>query len=165
MQRGLGGVRLALLLLFSLFFIQPALADWSGPVVWVQDGDSLIVKRGGERVVIRLQGIDTPEKGQPFAQEAKKTAIRLAKNKRVRIQVKERDKYGRMVAQVFLPDGRNLAHTLVRMGLAWRHIYFAKDPMLKTLEEQARKAGLGLWQERNPTPPWVWKKRLRKKNH
>jgi micrococcal nuclease len=114
-----------LLLVTAIFFLQPTvlLADWSGQVVWIQDGDSLIIKRGRKRVTVRLQGIDAPEKGQPYAAHAKKAAIRLVKNRNVRVLVKEKDKFGRTVARVILPDGRNLSHVMVDLGWAWRHIY------------------------------------------
>lgn len=147
-------------LILMLILMDPfeALADWSGRVVWVQDGDSLIILQGGEKRTIRLQGIDSPEKGQPFAREATQTAIQLAKNRQVTVKEKEKDRYSRIVAQVFLPDGRNLSHVMVEKGMAWRHIYYAKDPRLITLERQARQARLGLWADKAPMPPWVYKK-------
>ncbi|MBF0358374.1 MAG: thermonuclease family protein [Magnetococcales bacterium] len=142
-------------------FASTSHADWTGQVVWIQDGDSLIIKNGKKKRTVRLQGIDSPEKGQPYAQEAKRAAINLAKNRIVRVLVKESDRYGRTVAKVILPDGQNMSHAMVAMGLAWRHIYFAKDPILKTLEAEARKKRLGLWADKNPTPPWVWKRQHR----
>jgi micrococcal nuclease len=154
-----------LLILLVLFYPNSTLAygEWSGQVVWVQDGDSLIIKKSGKNIRVRLQGIDAPEKGQPFAKKAKYAAIKMAKNRNVRVVVKEKDKYGRTVAKVVLPDGRNLSYTMVEMGLAWRHIRYGKDPHLKTLETQARKKGAGLWADNKPTPPWVWKRQHKKK--
>jgi micrococcal nuclease len=151
---------LFLLLTISVFFNStPSMADWTGQVVWIQDGDSLIIKQGRKRLTVRLQGIDTPEKGQPYAEQAKRAAIRLAKNRTVRVLVREKDKYGRTIARVILPDGRNLSHIMVASGLAWRHIYYAKDPALISLEAKARKEHRGLWADNNPIPPWVWKRR------
>ncbi|MBF0448885.1 MAG: thermonuclease family protein [Magnetococcales bacterium] len=144
----------AVLIFFSTSLAQ---AQWSGQVVWVLDGDSLIVSHHGQKKRIRLLGIDSPEKGQPYADQAKKNLIQLVKNHRVTVLEKYSDKFGRTVAQITLEDGRNLNRTLVELGLAWRHPYFAKDPKLITLEAEAKKAGRGLWQEKNPTPPWVWK--------
>ncbi|MBF0193496.1 MAG: thermonuclease family protein [Magnetococcales bacterium] len=156
-----------LLVLLVLVYPQTTLAygEWRGQVVWVQDGDSLIIKKGSKNIRVRLQGIDAPEKGQPFAQKAKYAAIKMAKNRNVRVMVKERDKYGRTVAKVILPDGRNLSYTMVEKGLAWRHVRYGKDPHLKTLETKARKKGVGIWADKKPTPPWVWKRQHKKQKN
>ncbi|MBF0444564.1 MAG: thermonuclease family protein [Magnetococcales bacterium] len=150
-----------LLIFLALFYPNATLAygEWRGQVVWVQDGDSLLIKKGGKNIRVRLQGIDAPEKGQPFAEKAKYAAIKMAKNRNVQVVVKERDKFGRTVAKVILPDGRNMSYTMVEMGLAWRHIRYGKDPHLKILEAQARKKGVGLWADKKPTPPWVYKRK------
>lgn len=151
---------IGLLLTINLFTnAHSAQADWSGRVVWVQDGDSIIIMHGNKRKTVRLQGIDCPEKGQPYAKQATKAAIDLAKDRTVRVLVKELDKFGRTVASVILPDGTDLGKTLVSRGLAWRHIYYAEDPTLKTLEAAAKKARRGLWRDKNPIPPWVWKRK------
>jgi endonuclease YncB( thermonuclease family) len=69
------------------------------------------------------------------------------------------DRYGRLVGEVLLPDGRNLSHELVRAGLAWWYAYFAKqDVVLAALEQEARSARRGLWQDASPIPPWEWRK-------
>jgi micrococcal nuclease len=151
-------------ILLALFYPFATLAygEWSGQVVWVQDGDSLIIKKDSKNIRVRLQGIDAPEKGQPFAEKAKYAAINMAKNRNVRVVVKERDKYGRTVAKVILPDGRNMSYNMVEKGLAWRHIHYGKDPHLKTLEAKARKKRVGLWAGKKPTPPWVWKRQHKK---
>ncbi|MBF0382990.1 MAG: thermonuclease family protein [Magnetococcales bacterium] len=133
-------------------------------MVWVQDGDSLIIKKNGRNVRVRLQGIDAPEKGQPFANKAKYAVINMAKNRSVRVVEKERDRYNRVVAKVFLPDGRDLSYVMVESGLAWRHVRYGKDSRLRTLEKAARKNRVGLWSDDKPTPPWVWKRQSRKKN-
>ncbi|MBF0128045.1 MAG: thermonuclease family protein [Magnetococcales bacterium] len=133
---------------------------WSGEVVQVTDGDSLIVMRGREKVKIRLSGIDAPEHGQPFAEEAKRFLKERVRGKAVQVEEKERDRYGRLVARVRRPgDDEDLSHALVRAGLAWQHKYFSRDAGLKALERAAREQRVGLWSQPDPTPPWVWKHR------
>ncbi|MBF0180786.1 MAG: thermonuclease family protein [Magnetococcales bacterium] len=131
---------------------------WSGEVVRVTDGDTLVVARGGERVKIRVAGIDTPEHGQPFAQEAKAFTVRHVGGRMVRVVEKEMDRYHRVVGWVTPADGgEELGSALVRAGLAWRHIHFSKDPELMALERAARKRRIGIWSQPDPIPPWVWK--------
>jgi micrococcal nuclease len=62
------------------------------------------------------------------------------------------------VADVILPDGRNLNHEIVRAGLAWWFRRYAPDDEdLKRLEAQARQAKRGLWADAEPVPPWEWR--------
>ena len=65
---------------------------------------------------IRLSGIDCPEKGQAYGQKAKQAASALALGKRVTLRTHGKDKYGRTIADVLLPGGTNVNHTLVKAG-------------------------------------------------
>jgi endonuclease YncB( thermonuclease family) len=70
-----------------------------------------------------------------------------------------KDKYGRTIADVFLPDGTNINHMLVKDGWCWRYRKYAPgDVVLEELERRARGAGLGLWVDPDPVPPWVYRK-------
>ena len=71
---------------------------WQGTVVKVVDGDSLHIKRAGKKVNIRLNGVDTPEYGQPWGQQATAFTRKQVMGKRVIVVEKERDQYGRIVA-------------------------------------------------------------------
>jgi endonuclease YncB( thermonuclease family) len=65
-----------------------------------------------------------------------------------------RDRYGRTVADVILPDGRNLNHELVKAGYAWWYRKYAPhDRELERLEEEARGAKRGLWSDPHAIPP------------
>ena len=68
------------------------------------------------------------------------------------------DRYGRLVAPVILPDGRDLSVELVKAGLAWHYKKYSDDEELARLEVEARKASRGLWSEPEPVPPWEWRK-------
>jgi endonuclease YncB( thermonuclease family) len=70
------------------------------------------------------------------------------------------DKYGRTIADVLLPDGTNVNHTLVRDGWCWRDRKYApSDTRLEMLEAVAKAARHGLWADPKPVPPWEWRKR------
>src|SRR2546425_10646923 len=85
-----------------------ATADFSGRVVGVSDGDTIKVLHNGKAEKIRLNGIDCPEKGQPFGMAAKRFTSEKAFGKLVTVEAKDFDKYGRTVADVILPDGAML---------------------------------------------------------
>ena len=90
------------------------MAAFGGEVVKVADGDTLTVLRDHTRYRIRLHGIDAPEKGQPYGSCAKKLMSELTSGQVVRVESTDRDQYGRVVADVILPDERNLNRELVR---------------------------------------------------
>jgi len=78
--------------------------------------------------------------------------------KNVTVHVTDTDRYGRTVADVILPDGRVLNRELVAAGLAWWYRRYSKDENLGQLEAAARTARRGLWADKNPMPPWCWRK-------
>lgn len=133
----------------------------SGRVVKVTDGDTIQVLVNGKAEKIRLAGIDCPEKKQPFGQAATRHTLKLAAQKIVTVQVETTDRYGRKVAEVFLPEGQSLNRELVRSGYAWWFRKYSTDQALGDLETEARVARRGLWADSNPVAPWEWRKARR----
>jgi endonuclease YncB( thermonuclease family) len=80
----------------------------------VVDGDTIRIRD----VSIRLGGIDAPELDHPYGKNARWALFNLCKGMPIRAEVLESDHYGRVVARCFLPDGRDLAAEMVRMGHA-----------------------------------------------
>ena len=132
-------------------------ASFQGKVVKVIDGDTVEVLHDGRAERIRLHGIDTPESGQPFGTKAKQFVLDIAALKQATVEVKDTDRYGRTVGEVFLPDGRSLNRQLVTEGYAWWYRQYSNDVSLGALEAEAKAAGRGLWKDPNPTPPWEWR--------
>ena len=85
----------------------PAFASqFTGEVIGVLDGDTIDVLIDRKPIRVRLHGIDCPEKGQPRGSRAKWYASDLAFKKTVTVQITDVDRYGRIVGQVILPDGK-----------------------------------------------------------
>jgi micrococcal nuclease len=139
-------------------------------VVNVVDGDTIDIdvpdgKYNHTR--IRFWGIDTPETKNPktgimyFGPEAADFTTKSALRKQVTVYLEEhrtRDKYGRLLAYVKLPDGRFLNEVLVAEGFAYadsrfRHSFYNK---YKQLEAAARGQKKGLWLNVTPEqmPKW-----------
>ena len=142
-------------------------AEYSGRVSWIYDGDTLQVEGIGR---VRLLGIDTPEarassrdrfyrynfditpkKLRQIAKQVKRFNIESAKGQLVRLvtEADERDKYDRLLAYLYLSDGRQLNRTLLENGLAtvFRSYQFNRKDDFLAAENSARKAGIGLWQQ------------------
>ena len=87
-------------------------AELDGPVVRILDGDTIEVLHNNHAEIIRLSGIDCPEKRQAYGQKAKHAASVLAFGKDVTIQTHGLDKYRRTLGDVILPGGINLNSNL-----------------------------------------------------
>ncbi|UCC61820.1 MAG: thermonuclease family protein [Anaerolineae bacterium] len=112
----------------------------------VVDGDTVELANGRK---VRYLGVNTPERGQPFYEEAKQFNAELVADKTVRLEldVDTIDQYGRTLAHVFVGD-RHVNLELVRQGYA--NVYTV-PPNVKYSEEllaaerEAREEGRGLW--------------------
>jgi micrococcal nuclease len=115
-------------------------------VVSVVDGDTVDVVLNGERrpIRIRLEGIDTPERGEPFSDAAKRFTRTLMFDKAVSVDARDIDRYGRLVARVSV--GRtDSSRELVAAGLACHYTQYSSDPVLANAEATARTGGHGFW--------------------
>lgn len=149
----------ALALAASCFAPAARAEDFTGKVVAISDGDTITVLRGETQEKVRLEGIDCPEKGQAFGDKAKKFTGDLAFGKEARVAFKTRDRYGRIVGEVTLPDGKCLNRELVSAGMAMWYRAYSKDRELEKLELDAKQARRGIWSEKAPpTPPWEFRR-------
>jgi len=107
---------------------------------------------------VRLDGIDCPESGQAFGSRAKAFTSELTFGKVFTVCPRNKDRYGRTVAEIVLPDGRDVSHELVRTGFAWWfRKYATHETELARLEAEAQAARRGLWIDPHPIPPWEWR--------
>jgi micrococcal nuclease len=138
----------------------PILADtFAARVVAVVDGDTIEVLKGQRRERIELHGIDCPEKGQPFGPQAKEATAELTVGQQVSIVKRGKDKNRHIVADVLLPDGKNLNQKLVLNGWCWWHPKYApKDMALQQAEQVAKAMKKGLWADEKPVPPWLYRR-------
>jgi endonuclease YncB( thermonuclease family) len=141
--------------LFLCFLTTAPAAEIQGKVVAVADGDTLTVLVGTNQHKIRLEGIDAPERAQPFSAVAKRALSTLTFGKAVRVVVKGKDRYGRTLGVVWIGQ-TNVNLVLVRTGMAWQ-FNRSKDPALARAQAEARKEQRGLWRDKSPVPPWEWR--------
>jgi micrococcal nuclease len=135
--------------------------EFTGKVVGVSDGDTIKVMHLGRAERVRLYGIDCPEKGQAFGNRAKQFTSQMVFGKDVIVKTHGCDKYGRILGDVFLPDGTSLNQELVRAGLAWWFRKYSNDRNLERLEAEARAGKLGLWADPYAIPPWEFRRAQR----
>lgn len=129
----------------------------SGRVIGVHDGDTVTLLAGTAQYKIRLFGVDCPELGQPFGQNARKFTSALVFGKSVKVYYTSKDRYKRYLGTVHLADGRILNRELVANGMAWHYSQYSDDPITLGLQVKAKAGKRGLWSDPNPISPWQWR--------
>jgi len=136
-------------------------AELVGTVQRVLDGDTIqIVDDAGELHTIRLLGIDAPEKRQRFGPEATEHVKSLTAGQRVTVAWDDRDRYKRILGTV-TANGVDVNADLVRRGLAWHYVKYSDDVSLARLQNEARAANVGLWQDARRVAPWDYRNGVR----
>ena len=137
----------------------------AGTVVAVIDGDTYDVLVPGDTTLrVRMEGIDAPEKGMAFNKVAKKYLSDLCFGKNVKVLVTGIDGHRRVLGFTMVDDTLELSHEMIKAGYAWHFKKYSKDEGLAALEQDARKAGKGLWADKNPIAPWEFRKLMRQGN-
>ena len=128
-------------------------------LVRVIDGDTYLLQVGTVRQTLRLLNVDCPELSQAYGTEATAHLNHwFASARQIALKTnKYPDKYGRKLGHVWL-DGKPVDSLLTVNGYAWVGRY-GRNLKLRRLEQSARIRGIGLWKQKNPVPPWVWRKR------
>ncbi len=154
-------------------FSTAALADITGKVVSVTDGDTIKVLDAQRRQhKVRLSGIDAPERGQPFGTKSRDHLASLVAGKAVKVESTKTDRYGRVVGKVWVQPadcpkcGKTLDANLAQVtaGMAWWYRYYAREQSpedrgrYESAEGEARARKWGLWADPDPINPYDWRR-------
>lgn len=133
-----------------------------GPLVSVVDGDTLKAKVQGVVMKFRLQGIDAPERDQPYGPNSTAVLHQLVREQKLVLVFSDVDTHGRIVAEVWVGN-INVNAEMVRRGAAWFDSAYSKDQQLFATETGARDRKEGLWAlpARDRVEPWIWRKEKR----
>jgi len=156
----MSGMRKIILIVLFLIWPLPAHA-WVAKVVSVSDGDTIKVFNAGRgQEKIRMYGVDAPERGQQNGDAARTHLVSLISGSVVEIEPVSEDMYGNTVAIVWNRE-MNISQEMVRAGYAWVYRKYCDKPFCEywfTLESEAKRKKIGLWQESDPVPPWMWRR-------
>ena len=162
---------LTILLFFLFLSLSTAYAETLvGRVVRIADGDTVtVLDSSNKQRKIRLMGIDAPEKSQAYGTRSKQHLSDLVFDKQVTIYYNKQDKYGRTVGKI-LVNGIDANLEQVKSGLAWHYKRYEIEQTPEDrvryadAEVDARNAKHGLWADRNPIPPWEFRKMNKHRN-
>jgi endonuclease YncB( thermonuclease family) len=94
-----------------------------GTVTRVVDGDTFWISTAGTS--IRVWGLDAPETNQPGGARATAALSRLIAGQTLSCRQRDIDRYGRIVGQCFLPDGRDITAAMIASGTATEYCRFS----------------------------------------
>ncbi|HOV31947.1 MAG TPA: thermonuclease family protein [Candidatus Hydrogenedens sp.] len=133
-----------------------------GKATEILEGDIFIaqtVEDNPRTINLRIWGIDAPEEGQPYFEEAKKYLTELIGNKDVKVELLATDNMNIEVGKVWTEAGDNVSEIMIKEGYAWWDEENAKEDLtLKNLCATAIREKKGLWADTSPLAPWDYRK-------
>ena len=132
---------------------------FTGRCVSVLDGDTLLLLSGETNRKIHLYAIDAPEKTQPFGRQSKASLWELAFGQTLTIYpITGSEEEADLVSGWGFAGKMCLNTEQMRLGSVWWDRYGApQDSKVAALEAQARSLHRGLWQDKSPIAPWLWR--------
>lgn len=133
----------------------------------IKDGDTIVAIDDTtlEKHDIRLLQIDAPEKAQQYGLESKNYLSRLAPpGTSIYVFLRGKDKYKRDLGRLFTKQGLDINYEMIKTGNAWYYGDFdhPKNQLLLSYQKNAQLKQLGLWSEKSPIPPKLFRKQQRK---
>ena len=147
------------LLVIIFCFFSCTIEQHTGKVVKVVDGDTFDLMFEEKKIRVRMFGIDSPERGQAFNVKAKEFTGSIIAGKEVRVIIRNKDRHGRFVCDVYLIDSTYVNAEIVKAGYAWHFTRYSDDVQLADLQVEAMNEKRGLWQDSDPVPPWEFRRR------
>lgn len=133
-----------------------------GRCISVTDADTITVRAEDKNFKIRLENIDSPERGQEYGSKATQALGVKLKGKEIRVEVSGVDKYERLLGTVYIGE-ENINMWLVRQGWAWQYLQYDDSAELAEAQVLAKANKLGLWADSvPPMSPWDYRARSKK---
>lgn len=151
-------------------------------VVGISDGDTLTARcptqdteHPYQQIKVRLQGIDAPERKQPFGNRAREVLSDIAYMKEAELRCNKIDRYKRYVCSVWVKPEEapgpyktlDAGLAMVTAGMAWWYRDYAREQtpeergQYEFAEQEAQLRKVGLWSMPGPIAPWDWRKGFR----
>ena len=117
----------------------------------VIDGDTIELANGQ---IVRFVGVNAPNNGEPFEEEAMEANTKLISGKTVMLEYDAytSDRFGRVLAYPFV-DGKNVVVELARQGMVKVTIYEDRRKLkyqdeLLTAQQEAKLKKRGMWSKK-----------------
>lgn len=150
-------------------------------VVGISDGDTISARcptldtaHPYQQIKVRVQGIDAPERKQPFGNRARDALSKITYMKETELRCNKIDQYQRHLCSVWVaptsapngPKTLDAGLAMVSVGMAWWYRAYAQEQtpeergQYEFAEQQAKVREMGLWRDANPIAPWNWRREM-----
>ena len=131
-------------------------------VVGISDSDTFTCLTANLKTIkVRLAEIDAPEKAQPFGKKSRQMLGSLIHKRHVTLDIQGGERYQRTLATVYDKQGQNINLIMVQQGMAWAYQQYLHDVAYLQAEQTAREHRRGLWRDRSPVEPHLWRQQRR----
>jgi endonuclease YncB( thermonuclease family) len=131
-----------------------------GKVTLVYDGDTVSVETKDRKIYsIWLKGVDAPESKQDYGKKSRKKLAEMIEGKDVKVVIYKKGLYDRYIGIVYL-DGQDVGLKQIEDGMAWHYKQYEYEQTMEErkkyaqAQQKAQSEKIGLWEDKNPTPPW-----------
>lgn len=133
--------------------------DLSCEVRNIYDGDTLTVGCDQGRLKVRVWGIDAPEKGQkPWGDDSRDFLSQMVGGKTIQVQVVDKDRYGRVVARLFLGE-QDIGLSMINKGKAAVYTQYNDSRTYREAQVVAQNQKVGIWSQPGAQQdPSSWRK-------
>lgn len=148
----------AIALLVWLFCLTSISALAEPTITHFYDGDTVKIDDGLRQYKLRISDIDAPERNQRYGKQARRALMKLCKQAEIQVTLTGQDKYQRALGYLTCNE-ISASEYLVDQGLAWFNVRYSNNLALQVAENSARQTKRGLWKQKKPMPPWVWRQK------
>jgi micrococcal nuclease len=131
--------------------------EYEGTIIRVIDGDTYVFLTSKGSFIVRMYGIDAPERDQPYSKESSEFLSKYLNSEAI-TKVNGTDKDDRSVGTL-LVNGRDINLLSIKGGFSWHYKRYSSDKDYSAAEEYAKRNKLRIWSLPNPIPPWTWRQR------
>lgn len=154
-------ILIVLILIFVLLLSSKAAEASNMPpikqILEVVDGNTLKVSTiDDDTFLVKLKGVDAPELGQNFGNEALAYLQKMVAGKNILVEYSGKDRWGNRLVYVTAKNGKSINDIMIKNGYGWVDRFYKNQPELVKLQEEAQLKKAGLWKEKDPTAPWIF---------
>lgn len=133
-------------------------ADESYVLTRVIDGDTVELNGINGNFKLRLSDIDAPERNQAYGKKSRRALIKLCKGNGIQVNaiILGTDKYNRHLGKLQC-NNIDASMYLAEHGFTWHNEKYSNDVTIQNAAFSAREKRIGLWRNKKPIPPWVWR--------
>lgn len=125
------------------------------------DGDTILLSGDGFRGIVRIYGIDAPERNQAYFIESMELLISLTRGVTLSVIPTTWDKYNRLVARLLGMNNDDIGLRMIIDGAAWHeNIHAPHEEEYRAAQKAAKESKIGLWAPHlSHEPPWHFRRR------